>query len=204
MASSKKSEQTRADLIQVGIEQLSVIGYHGTGVKQVLDVLKVPKGSFYNYFESKEGFVAEVISEFGRELMQDLDEFMDNSHLGAVDQLRAMLDDSIERYESLGCRRGCLIGSLAAELGSQSKLCQQALRQVAVQWEQRIADILAIGQKQGEIRTDLRPSQLASIFWSCWEGALLRMKLEGQSEPLRQMAPLILDSVLQSSKATAE
>ena len=29
-------------------------GYHGTGIKEVLDRVNVPKGSFYSYFASKE------------------------------------------------------------------------------------------------------------------------------------------------------
>ena len=99
------------------MDQLSEIGYHGTGVKKILDVMQVPKGSFYNYFASKEAFVADVVKEYGRELINELDESIGKSPLSAVNQLRIILDDSIENYESLGCRRGCLIGSLAAELG---------------------------------------------------------------------------------------
>ena len=196
MARPKKSEQTRAGLIQVGMDQLSEIGYHGTGVKKILDVMQVPKGSFYNYFASKEAFVADVVKEYGRELINELDESIGKSPLSAVNQLRIILDDSIENYESLGCRRGCLIGSLAAELGGQSSLCQEALQQVVNQWELRIAALLSRGQQAGEIRTDLRADQLANIFWSCWEGALMRMKLEGKSEPLREMAALLLNTLL--------
>ena len=35
-------------------------GYHGTGLSEVLASVHVPKGSFYNYFESKDAFVAAV------------------------------------------------------------------------------------------------------------------------------------------------
>ena len=196
MARPHKSEQTRTDLIQVGMDQLSEIGYHGTGIKQILDVMQVPKGSFYNYFDSKEAFVAEVVEEYGRGLIEELDESISNSQLCAVTQLQVIIDDSIDNYESLGCRRGCLIGSLAAELGGQSKLCQEALQQVVIQWEQRITELLYRGQQAGDIRTDLRAEQLASIFWSCWEGALMRMKLEGKTEPLREMAALLLNTLL--------
>ncbi|OUS39938.1 TetR family transcriptional regulator, partial [Oleispira antarctica] len=50
----RRSEQTREALIEAGIEQLSRHGYHGTGIKQILDEVSVPKGSFYNFFASKE------------------------------------------------------------------------------------------------------------------------------------------------------
>ena len=55
----RRSVQTREALIEAGIEHLSVHGYHGTGIKQILDEVNVPKGSFYNFFASKEAFVAD-------------------------------------------------------------------------------------------------------------------------------------------------
>ena len=53
MARPRRSEQTREVLIEEGIRQLAAHGYHGTGIKQILDAVCVPKGSFYNYFDSK-------------------------------------------------------------------------------------------------------------------------------------------------------
>jgi len=31
-------------------------GYRDTGLKEILDIVSVPKGSFYHYFSSKEDF----------------------------------------------------------------------------------------------------------------------------------------------------
>lgn len=196
MVRLSSSEQTRASLIQVGIDQFSVVGYHGTGIKQILDVMQVPKGSFYNYFPSKEAYVAEVVKEFGRKMLEDWDESIKKSQLGTLDTLREILDRSIQHYDSLDCERGCLIGSLAAEIGSQSELCKMALEQAADRWEQRLAELLAQGQRAGEIRKDLPAEKLARLFWSCWEGALMRMKLEGQTDPAREIADILLDSIL--------
>ena len=39
-------------------------GYHGTGLQEILDAVNIPKGSFYNYFGSKEDFGAEVIQHY--------------------------------------------------------------------------------------------------------------------------------------------
>jgi hypothetical protein len=41
---------TRDHLLEVGLERLRSTGYTATGVKEVLDLAKVPKGSFYHYF----------------------------------------------------------------------------------------------------------------------------------------------------------
>ena len=54
MARPRKSEHSRQDLLDTGSRMLTEFGYHGTGIKQVLDAVGVPKGSFYNFFPSKE------------------------------------------------------------------------------------------------------------------------------------------------------
>lgn len=41
-------------------------GYRNTRIQEVLTALKVPKGSFYHYFDSKETFAVEVMRHFDR------------------------------------------------------------------------------------------------------------------------------------------
>ncbi len=54
---AKKS--TRDRLIHVGLERMHTAGYASTGVKEILEIAGVPKGSFYHYFPSKEAFARE-------------------------------------------------------------------------------------------------------------------------------------------------
>ena len=56
MARPRRSENTRQELLELGVRLLSENGYNGTGLKQILDEAGVPKGSFYNYFPSKEAY----------------------------------------------------------------------------------------------------------------------------------------------------
>ncbi len=64
MARPRLSEGTRQRLLQHGMSAFLQQGYHGTGIKQVLDEVGVPKGSFYNYFASKEAFGAAAIEYY--------------------------------------------------------------------------------------------------------------------------------------------
>ena len=40
------------NLLDEGVALLMRQGYHGTGLKEILDAVNIPKGSFYNYFVS--------------------------------------------------------------------------------------------------------------------------------------------------------
>ncbi|MGZ8158621.1 MAG: TetR/AcrR family transcriptional regulator, partial [Methylobacter sp.] len=64
MLEPTKKQINRENLLNQGVALLMEQGYHGTGLKEILDAVQIPKGSFYNYFGSKENFGAEVIQHY--------------------------------------------------------------------------------------------------------------------------------------------
>ncbi len=64
MPKPTKKELNRENLLNQGVSMLMGQGYHGTGLQEILDAVNIPKGSFYNYFGSKENFGAEVIQHY--------------------------------------------------------------------------------------------------------------------------------------------
>jgi len=192
----KRSEKTKEALITEGIDQLSRHGYHGTGIKQILDAVKVPKGSFYNYFSSKESFVAEILEQYSEDGLQQLDAFTENSLLTPLEQIKTIYDFALMKFSEQSCQQGCLIGSIAAEIGNQSETCQKVMLRSVDKWKSRFAKLLEKGQQQGQIREDLTAIQIADIFWSAWEGSLIRMKMEANIAPAQQLLNIMLDHLL--------
>jgi TetR/AcrR family transcriptional repressor of nem operon len=87
---------------------------------------------------------------------------------------------------------GCLIGNFAAEIAAASECCRARLLAAQVAWRERLAVLIDAGQAGGAIRNDLEPMALSALTWSVWEGALLRMKVEGSAAPLRESMALML------------
>jgi TetR/AcrR family transcriptional repressor of nem operon len=193
MMRPRRSEKTREALIEIGIEQLSVKGYHGTGIKQILDAVNVPKGSFYNYFPSKEAFVAEIIRAYSAQGLQQLDAYVDQSDDEPLQKIKTIYEFMLEKFVDQHCQRGCLIGSLAAEMGNQSELCQSAMLQSVANWKRRVTGLIRQAQLAGAVRDDLSAEQITSVFWAAWEGSLLKMKMEGDVTPARETLYLMLD-----------
>jgi TetR/AcrR family transcriptional repressor of nem operon len=196
MPRPKRSEQTREALIKTGIEQLSLNGYHGTGIKQILDVVNVPKGSFYHYFASKEAFVAEIIRVYSDQLLTLLDDYLANSDETPLDQLKTVYSSILAKFSQQHCLQGCLIGSIAAEIGTQSELCQTAMLESIAKSKQKIGALIQKAQLEGQIRDDLSAAQITTVFWATWEGSLLQMKLEGSTDSATQILYLMLDGLL--------
>ncbi len=59
-----KKKNTHSELLKTGMMLFGEKGYHGTGIKEIVESLKVPKGSFYNYFKSKEYFASEIVEHY--------------------------------------------------------------------------------------------------------------------------------------------
>ncbi|MCG8376098.1 MAG: TetR family transcriptional regulator C-terminal domain-containing protein, partial [Chlorobiales bacterium] len=148
---------------------------------------------FYNYFESKEQFTVEVIRAYNDSLMKQFDRYVEESPQDELGTIKSMYHHVLDRSEERGCLKGCLLGDLAAEIGGQSRSCEEALRQAFRAWQNRMVRLIKKGQDSGSIRNDLSAEQLAEIFLNHWEGALLRMKVDRETANARQTLDSMLD-----------
>ena len=161
-------------------------GYHGTGLQEILDAVQIPKGSFYNYFGSKEHFAAEIIGHYINPYIEQLKQYLQHPDSDALTALWRYFDESIAELETAGFKGGCLLGNLMGEVGDTSDLCRESL-QIALN---RYRDVLESGlqkaQQEETIRRDKSARDMADLLVNAWQGALLRMKIEQSSTPLKQ------------------
>jgi TetR/AcrR family transcriptional repressor of nem operon len=194
----RRSEHTREALITAGIDHLSEHGYHGTGIKQILDEVNVPKGSFYNFFASKEAFVAEVIGHYSRDLLSQLSKFMagEGKVLTPIEQLRAIYLYSLKQYASHDFKKSCLVGSIATEISAESEMCRIELEAAMKHWLRFFSCIFEQAQDQQLVRDDLSPNDMASVYWAAWEGALIKMKMSADTQPVKRIMELMIETLL--------
>jgi TetR/AcrR family transcriptional regulator, transcriptional repressor for nem operon len=188
-----KKQTNKENLLSQGVQLLMKQGYHGTGLKEILDAVQIPKGSFYNYFSSKESYAAEVIQHYINPFIEQLDNHLQNPELDGLTALKTYFDELIVELEQANFKGGCLLGNLMGEIGDTSDLCQQSL-QLAVH---RYRDLLATGLKkaqlEGTIRMDKSADDMADLLANTWQGALLRMKIEQSADPIKQCCHDLLD-----------
>ena len=192
-----KHSQIKEDLLEAGETLFSEHGYHGTGIKDIVDAMGIPKGSFYNYFKSKEDFAAEIVLHYADRLSLVWEKLIAR---GPDDDpykmLRNVFETMIRSQEGCQVKTGCLIGNLSGELAESSELCRAALQTVTMTWCDRVAHHLRRAQMQGTVRRDIDAAELARFSWNVWEGGLLRMKIENSTRPIRQATSLLFDVFL--------
>ena len=198
MSRHTQKQINKANLLNQGLSLLMHQGYHGTGLKEILDAVQIPKGSFYNYFGSKENFAAEVIQHYIEPFITQLHSHLCRSEDDALSALQNYFNELIVELEKADFKGGCLLGNLMGELGDNNDLCQRNL-QVAVH---RYRDLLKSGlekaQQQGRVRTDKTAVEMADLLVNTWQGALFRMKIEKSSVPLKQCCQNLLDDLFKN------
>lgn len=186
MNSINSKENKREKLLAEGVNLLMAQGYHGTGLKEILDKVQIPKGSFYNYFGSKEAFGAEVIQHYIQPFINQLTAHLQNPDCSALSALQRYFDELIHLTEQGNFKGGCLLGNLMGEIGDTSEVCRLALKTAVEDYRNLLQQALEKAQQQGQIRTDKSAQQMADLLVDCWQGALLRMKIEQSVEPLKR------------------
>lgn len=194
MARPRKNEHIKEELLSVGLDTLLTNGYHGTGIKEVLDKLGVPKGSFYHYFKSKEAFAAEVIHFYARDLNQRLMEKTAGKGKTGLEAIKLAFSLLVDEYRQ--GMSGCILGALASEISETSEVCRLAIHKEVENWTRLLQLLVKQGQESGEIRTDLDDQMLARMVWNCWEGAVLRMKIESSSVAVEEVVNVMFEAIL--------
>jgi TetR/AcrR family transcriptional repressor of nem operon len=181
---SRENQDTRAELIRSGLEQLTESGFASSGIDQILKKVKVPKGSFYHYFASKEAFGQAVIENYAVFFSKKLDVCLLDESYSPLTRIRNFVDGAKMGMVRHQFKRGCLVGNLGQEVDLLPESFRQQLIDIFHSWQYRIANCLQAAKLQGEISNDADCELLAEFFWIGWEGAVSRAKLVQDTKPL--------------------
>jgi TetR/AcrR family transcriptional regulator, transcriptional repressor for nem operon len=185
----------RDHLITSALETLHRQGFNASAVQDITDAAGLPKGSFYNYFESKEALALEVIDHYGKE-QSALARVLSDESIPPVERLRRYFASLATHLAAHNYERGCLIGNFSTELADQSRLIRDRLSSNFAGWSRSIEACIRDAQKAGEISKDSDPRLLAEFLLNSFEGAMLRTKVEKDGSPLDQFMTVIFSRVL--------
>lgn len=192
-------QNTKLELLKAGTDIMMVKGYNNTGIAEVLKVVGVPKGSFYYYFQSKEDFALEIITDFDHYYREEVLSLLRDKSVSPLARLKKYCKNSKEKLSEKNCSRGCLIGNLCQEMSSQSEVLRERLFQVMSKWRDIFAACIEEGQLNGEITRDFEAEDLAELFLSGWEGAVMRAKTTQNLKPVDTFQELMFDGILRKS-----
>jgi AcrR family transcriptional regulator len=80
---AEKAEKTRRDLIEAAVKIVGRSGYEGASISNITAQAKVAQGTFYNYFESRQDILDQLLPLMGDEMTNYIRTHMDPDVTGA-------------------------------------------------------------------------------------------------------------------------
>ena len=167
----------REDILTTGYHVLRKNGYHNVGINQVLKEAGIPKGSFYNFFESKEDFANQVVSHYAKENHQWMQQYFLDTELSPLEALKSFYRLLIDYNEKDGYASGCLLNVLSNEIGRQNDELAESVNQYFIGWLNILDRVISKGQEMGEITKRFSSLELAEYLHSGFNGTFSRMKV---------------------------
>ena len=179
-----KRDRKKDHILWSGIELMRASGYNGTSVKDIVDAAGVPKGSFYNYFDSKESFAIEALEAYGSQDYDTCRSLLVAGDRTPLQRIAHYFEQSVNRSCEGGFRIGCFFGNMCQEMADCNEAIRVKVRQLMAEHTQLIADVLEEAKVAGEIRSETQTTALAEFILNAWEGSLIRMKAVKSRQPL--------------------
>lgn len=185
-------------IIKAGAEIIHKKGFNHTGIQEILSASGVPKGSFYFYFKNKEDFGLHVIDYFMGLFTQTSNLILKDHTLSPLQRMNSLFDGFMKVFKSMGYSCGCPIGNLSQEMGDLSSKFRDKLNASVDLMAAMFSRLIDEAKVAGEIDDAIDSSEAAHFIVSSWHGALIRMKIVKNSNPLEIHKKYILDHVLKS------
>lgn len=188
--------ETRSRLLEKGGDLVSRQGFNATGVQEITAAAGVPKGSFYNYFDSKEAFAAEVLSEYWDSVVAQYGAILTDGRIGPLARIARYFEGLADFHAQRRYAVGCLIGNMALEVTPTSEEVRAKLASIYREWSAALAACLQDAKEKGELSAGKDPEQLAVALIDTFEGAVMRAKVERSRAPFDSFGRFVLPALL--------
>ncbi|WP_243368580.1 TetR/AcrR family transcriptional regulator [Fundidesulfovibrio soli] len=187
---------TRQEIIEAAAQLIHKQGYTATGIKEIVEAAKVPKGSFYFYFPSKEALGLALVEHYCESVRSGWEPVLADASVPPLERLRALFLARMKPKEDSGYALGCPIGGLAQEMSSLSAPLRERLRKALDGLTAMVRSLLDEAAREGQLPQGLDPAATAAFIVDAWEGSLLRMKADAGPEALERFVSVVFDRLL--------
>jgi AcrR family transcriptional regulator len=171
----RRSTETRERLFRAALRLFAEKGFAETTVEDITNAADVGKGTFFNYFPSKE----HILIAFSDMQLSKLQ--------ATVDQMRARPEPMRSFFRAMTLRMteepskspDVVRALLQANLSSSS--VRSVMLERSARAEGLLTQLVQIGQERGEFRRDVPALELAQVFRQTIFGTLLMWSLHGDA-----------------------
>jgi len=184
----RRRAETRERIIRAALDLFSERGVMATTVEDITNAADVGKGTFFNYFPSKE----DILAHLCQLQMGKIKEFIAKSIGSSQSMDRLLYELAVMLVDEFG-RSPALLQSILSSLFS-SESARQSMAEDFVEDRKVLAELMAARQACGELRDDFSAIDLALQFQRALFGATVLWSLDPQKplpDHLKEMADIL-------------
>jgi TetR/AcrR family transcriptional repressor of nem operon len=166
------------------------VGYVKASIYRIASAVNAPKGTFYNYFRSKEDLASRLVDlQF-----EVLHESLSRTGRSASHQLKEHCSFLALEAPAVEVAPLQLLATLAAEATAIPVAVTQRIASGTDIWITHVSDVISLAQMEGGTSTAQDPQKLASLLVTCWYGAIVRRKSDPSVKLLDDFLPFFIRS----------
>lgn len=182
----RKKQETRQRLLEIALRLFREQGYDATPVEQITRAAAVAKGTFFNYFETKEA----ILPALAEWRLQQLEEALTSTQDAPTSPV-ARIKMALCMVAEDPLTDPLLIRQLFAAM-----MRQQENKRIGATFVQLLAEQVRQAQAAGEIRADLDPLYLGGVIRAVFFQQMLMWHHGYRPAPLPTMLVQAVDLLL--------
>jgi TetR/AcrR family transcriptional repressor of nem operon len=167
------------------------VGYVQASIHRIAYGVNASKGSFYNYFRSKEELASRLVERQFEAVLESLSRSTSHSASERLKEHCSFLAIEPPMVEVAPLQ---LLATLAAEAPAIPVALTQRIARGTNIWITHVSDLISLAQIESGTPTVQDPQKLASLLVTCWYGAIVRRKSDPSLKLLDEFLPFFIRS----------
>ncbi|WP_291148089.1 TetR/AcrR family transcriptional regulator [Flavobacterium sp. UBA7680] len=192
-----KGEETRQFIIEKAAPIFNTKGIEATSMSDIMEATKLSKGSMYVHFENKEVLACAAVDHNIKLLTNRIQNALSKSKT-AKGQLFAYIDLFSDALEPpvIG---GCPILNFGTEADDTNPIVKEKVHKAICSGQVLLSGIIENGINKGEFKTDLKPTEFATVIFAMLEGGHLMSRMSGNNGRMEVVAKTLKNLIDQNS-----
>jgi AcrR family transcriptional regulator len=154
----RRRAETRERIFRAALELFAERGYLETTVEDITEAADVGKGTFFNYFPTKQ----HVLARYGEERIEEVERCLERAQSGEQSVLSVLKELATNLAGQSSESAELLRTVFAAHLSCAPVRAE--LKKRIQRGRELLTEIVALGQQRGEIRTDISASDFGRLI----------------------------------------
>lgn len=181
----QETTDVRRSILETGQRIMGGKGFSAVGLNEILTAARVPKGSFYHYFGSKEAFGEALLEMYFKDYLADIDRTLGQTGVTMAQRLITYFHDWQDNQSFLDCQGKCLAVKLGAEVADLSEPMRAALLRGTSEIVKRLEHAIEVGVAEGSLSITGDPARVAQSLYELWLGASVIVKITRTTDPFK-------------------